>query len=87
MRRLTRFILTFSLLAGSWTFVRAQTAASAEIVRIDASNFPQVSALVDVYGANGEFITGIEPGDITVYEDGEETKATSISESEPQVGS
>jgi hypothetical protein len=81
MHRLTRFILTVSLLAGTWTFVRAQTAAYAEIVRIDASNFPRVSALMDVYDANGEFITGIEPSDITVYEDSQETKATSITES------
>ncbi|HSM70497.1 MAG TPA: hypothetical protein VK851_03055, partial [Anaerolineales bacterium] len=66
MRRLTRFILTVSLLAGNRSFVHAQTAASAEIVRIDASSFPQVSALVDVYDANGEFISGLEPGDITV---------------------
>lgn len=81
MHRLTRFILTVSLLAATWTFVHAQTAASAEIVRIDASNFPRVSALMDVYDANGEFITGIEPSDITVYEDSQETKATSITES------
>lgn len=82
MRRLTRFILIVGLLAGTWTFVHAQTAASAEIVRIDASNFPQVSALLDVYDANGAFITGIEPSDITVYEDSQETKATAIKESE-----
>jgi hypothetical protein len=81
MRRLSRFILTVSLLAGTWSVVHAQTAASAEIVRIDASNFPQVSALMDIYDANGEFITGIEPSDITVYEDSQETKATSITES------
>ena len=85
MRRLFRFILPLSLLAGTWTFVHAQTAASAEIVRIDASNFPQVTALVDVYDANGEFITGVSPSDITVYEDGQETKADSITESAPPV--
>jgi hypothetical protein len=85
MRRLTRLILTVCLLAGTRSFVHAQTAASAEIVRIDASNFPQVSALVDVYDANGEFITSIEPDDITVYEDGQETKATSITEASPPV--
>ncbi|HSG43071.1 MAG TPA: FHA domain-containing protein [Anaerolineales bacterium] len=80
MRRLFRFILTISLLAGTGTFVHAQTAAYAEIVRIDASNFPQVSALMDVYDANGEFIMGVQPSDITVYEDSQETKATSIKE-------
>ncbi len=82
MRRLTRFILTFSLLAGAWTFVHAQTAAYAEIVRIDASNFPQVSALMDMYDANGEFITGVQPSDITVYEDSQETQASDVTEAE-----
>ena len=85
MRKLLRFILTVSLLLGTGTLVHAQTAASAEIVRIDVSNFPQVSALVDVYDANGEFITGITPGDITIYEDGQETKADSIAEGSPPV--
>jgi len=85
MRRHLRLILTVSLLAGIQTSVHAQTAAYAEIVRVDASNFPQVSTLLDVYDANGEFMTGIEPGDITVYEDGQETKADSIRESSPPV--
>jgi hypothetical protein len=85
MHRLLRFILTVSLLAGIRTSVHAQTAAYAEIVRVDVSNFPQVSALVDVYDENGGFITGIEPGDIIVYEDGQETKAASITESAPPV--
>jgi hypothetical protein len=81
MRRLFRFFLTIGLLAGTCTFAYAQTAASAEIVRIDAANFPQISALVDVYDANGQFITDIKPSDITVYEDAQENKADAISES------
>ena len=85
MRRLFRFILTVSLLAGTWSFVHAQTAAYAEIVRVDASGFPRVSALVDVYDANGQFISGLEPADITVFEDAQETQADSITELETPV--
>ena len=85
MRRLLRFILTFGLLAGTWSFAHAQTAAYAEIVRVDASNFPQVSALVDVYDANGQFISGLEPSAITVFEDAQENQADSITESETPV--
>ena len=85
MRRLIRFILTVSLLAGTWTFVHAQTAAYAEIVRIDADQFPHISALVDVFDANGQFISGLEPADIIVFEDAQETKADSITESETPV--
>lgn len=85
MRRLLRFILTVSLLAGTRTFAHAQTAAYAEIVRINAENFPRISALVDVYDADGGFISGLEPSDVTIYEDGQENKADSISESESPV--
>ena len=85
MRRLFCFFLTVSLFAGIGSFAYAQTAAYAEIVRIDAEKFPQVSALADVFDANGQFITGLEPSDITVYEDGQENKADSIVESETPV--
>lgn len=78
MRRLFRFLLTLSLFGGTQAFARAQTAASAEIALIDAANFPKISALVDVYDANGEFIAGLKPSDIIVYEDGRERKADSI---------
>jgi len=81
MHRFLRFILLLGLLAGTGSFAHAQTAAYAEIVRVDASNFPQVSALLDVYDANGQFISGIQPSDITVYEDSEEAKADTITES------
>jgi hypothetical protein len=85
MRRLFRFLLTLSLFAATGSFVHAQTAAYAEIVRIDAANFPKIAALVDVYDADGEFISGLKPADITVYEDGQETRADSVRESDVPV--
>jgi hypothetical protein len=81
MRRLARFLLTLILLAGTRSFAYAQTAAYAEIVRIDAEGFPKVAALLDVYDANGEFISGLEPSDITIFEDARETAADTITES------
>ncbi len=85
MRRLFRFLLTLSLFTGTQAFARAQTAASAEIALIDAANFPKISALVDVYDANGEFIAGLGPSDVIVYEDGREGKADTIRRSEVPV--
>jgi hypothetical protein len=70
MRRLFAFFLSLSLVCAPQTFAYAQTAAYAEIVSVDAQNFPQVSALLDVYNANGGFISGLEPAALTVYEDG-----------------
>jgi hypothetical protein len=79
MRRLfLRFLLTVSLLAGTRSFVHAQTAAYAEIAAIDVQDFPQVSALLDVYDANGNFLAGLRPSDLTAYEDGEPRPVDSI---------
>ncbi len=85
MRRLLRFFLTLSLLAGTRTFAHAQAAASAEIARIDASNFPQISALVDVYGADGNFVSGLKAANVTVYEDGQARPAVSLREADVPV--
>ena len=86
MRRLiARLFLTFSLFAGAQFFVHAQTAAYAEIAQIDTANFPQVSALVDVYDANGDFISGLKPADFTVYEDAQEGTVDSVVEKSPPV--
>lgn len=85
MRRLLRFILTVSLLAGTLTFAHAQAASSAEIVRIDSSNFPQISALVDVYGADGNFISGLKAANVTAYEDEQARPAVSLREADVPV--
>jgi hypothetical protein len=65
--------------------VHAQTAAYAELAAIDAADFPQVHALLDVYDANGQFISGLPPSALTVYEDGEPRPVDTISESAPSV--
>ncbi|HET9908069.1 MAG TPA: FHA domain-containing protein [Anaerolineales bacterium] len=81
MSKFLTYILSLSLLAVPFTSARAQTAAYAEIASVDAQNFPQISTLVDVYNANGEFMTGLRASDFTVYEDGEPRNADAISES------
>ncbi len=81
MRRLFAFFLILSLLLLPRAFVHAQTAAYAEITAGNPQNFPQISALLDVYDANGEFISGVKPADLTVYEDGQQHAAGSVTES------
>src|SRR4026209_483660 len=92
LRRMNKFLKLFpglllitaellSLVAVPQSFVHAQTAAYAEITAIDAQKFPQISALVDVYDPNGQFISGLRPSDLTVYEDGQEREAATITES------
>ena len=81
MRRIYSFVLVACLLAITQTLAGAQTAAYAEITAIDAQAFPRVTALVDVFNANGEFIQGIRPDAITVYEDGQPRTVDALVES------
>src|SRR5215216_2136338 len=81
MRRILAFLLIICLLAVTPTFVRAQTAAYAEITSIDPQGFPQVNALVDVFNANGEFMEGLQTSKITVYEDSQSRPVDSLVES------
>ena len=83
MRRLFAFFLSVGLLVVPGAFAHAQTAAYAEVSAINVQSFPQISALVDVYDANGVFVSGLQPADLTVYEDGQQHKVASITESAP----
>jgi hypothetical protein len=60
---------------------RAQTAAYAEITSIDTKGFPHITALLDVFNANGEFMAGLSANAITVYEDSQSRAADSLTES------
>ena len=81
MRRILSFLLSLSLLAATLTYARAQAEAYAEITAIEARTFPEVSALVDIFGANGEFLANLEPSDITIYEDGQPRPVEALAQS------
>ncbi len=80
MRRTLTFLLGVCLLAAPQIFVRAQTAAYAEITAIDTQGFPKVTALVDVFNANGEFMAGLKPASVTVYEDSQPRMVDTLTE-------
>lgn len=80
MRRLFALFLSLSLLAVPGAFAYAQTAAYAEIQSIDVDKFPQVSALVDVFNADGQFLTGLKSSAVTLYEDGQQRTVASLTE-------
>ena len=73
MRRFLAVVLLLSLLAfaGRTAFAHAQTGAYAEIASVDAGSFPRVTALVNIYGADGRLLDGLQPADLTAYEAGE----------------
>jgi len=85
MRKLFALFLSVSLLIAPQAFVRAQTAAYAEVAQIDAEKFPEISALLDVFDANGEFMAGLQPSNLAVYEDGQTLKVDALTEAAPPV--
>src|ERR1044071_9176916 len=70
-----------SLLALPAALTHAQAAAHAEITSIDARSFPQITALMDIYDADGRFITGLQHDNVTVNEDGESRPLDKLTES------
>ncbi len=74
-------VLLSSFLFPPSSLVSAQGTAYAEIGVPDASAFPNISALLDVYDANGQFVSGLDPSDVTAYEDGNPRPVQELSES------
>jgi hypothetical protein len=83
MRRNLALLLTVGLLFVPFISARAQTAsqAYAEIAFVEPQGFPQIKALLDVYDEGGKFVTGLQPGDLTVSEDGEPRPVDTLTES------
>ncbi|MFZ5881691.1 MAG: FHA domain-containing protein [Chloroflexota bacterium] len=71
MRRLFGLLLTFGLLLGSFNGAQAQGQAVADFYPPDVSAFPTISAQLDVFDATGVFASGLQPGSVTVVEDGQ----------------
>ncbi len=66
-------------------WVAAQAALTAEISPPDASAFPVISTLLEVYGADGQFVTGLTAQDVTALEDGQPIPLDSLEETSPGV--
>ena len=87
MRRTLVALLSAGLLLLPSLSARAQTAtqAYAQIAAVDARGFPRVSALLDVYDQSGKFVTGLQPGELTLAEDGAPRRVEVLTESEAAV--
>ncbi|GAB4503777.1 MAG: hypothetical protein Fur0043_07690 [Anaerolineales bacterium] len=68
---------------GPGRVIHAQGAASAMLHLVNVQGFPSVAALLDVYDAQGQFITGLQPSSITVLEDNSPLPVNGLSESTP----
>jgi hypothetical protein len=80
--RVSTSLLIFFLLSSFFFPLSAfaQTAAYAEISVPDASAFPRVSALLDVYDASGQFVGGLKPSAVAALEDGNPRQVQELTE-------
>ncbi len=85
MRRIFALLLSLGLLASPAICARAQTAAYAEVASVDAQAFPRITALVDIYDASGRFMEGLEPANLTAYEDGQPRPVDALTKSDVPV--
>ncbi|MGA7192297.1 MAG: FHA domain-containing protein [Anaerolineales bacterium] len=80
MRKFLITLFSLSLLIGWSLPVRAQGQAEAILYPADVSNFPTVSAFMDVFDASGAFVSGLKPGDVNVVEDDKPLPITALSD-------
>ena len=65
------------------TVVNAQSTVNAVLSEINLSEFPRISALLDIRDAEGLFVTGLLPGQVAVIENGQEFQAAELVEIRP----
>jgi hypothetical protein len=85
MRKVFAFFLSISLLLLPPSLARAQATSYAEVVSVDARAFPKITALMDVYDSSGKFLEGLQPGDVTAFEDDESHPIESLIKSDVPV--
>jgi hypothetical protein len=80
MRNLFVSLLGLSVLFGLSGPAHAQTRAKIDLYPPDASAFPAVTALMDVFDSRGVFASGLAPESVTVMEDGQPRPVTALNE-------
>lgn len=83
MRKILLALLGLTIFVGLSTAVRAQSEGKAELSLVDAQGFPTVAALLDVFDAQGQPVTGLQPEDLTILEDGIPHPVTGLTVSTP----
>jgi len=82
MRKLAILFFNLTLLPGAVSPVHAQQVnlTSATLYSTDYSRFPSALALVDVFDAQGIFVSGLNPASFTILEDGQPLPADAVAE-------
>ena len=82
MRKIITTIFLTSILLIGGINARAQESARAEIISVDASNFPTITALLDVYAPDGKFASAMDASNLTALENGNPIPITELTEQE-----
>ena len=82
MRKVISAIFLIPLLLVSGVHVRAQESARAKIISINADSFPTITTLLDVYGEDGKFVSGLGVANIIALENGQPIPITTLNEQE-----
>ncbi len=67
------------------TDARAQVASGPHLFALDASGFPVMTAMLDVYDSAGNFVTGLTSASLTLLEDNQSQPIDTLQELQPGV--
>ena len=84
MRKILLALFGLLLLVGQSNIVRAQGETTAELSLVNVQGFPVVTALLDVFGDQGQPVTGLQAEDVTMLEDGQPHPVSKLVESTPR---
>lgn len=81
MRKFPVLLVVLGLLLGVTSSARAQQKlATAMLYPVDVSSFPRISGFVDVFDSTGIFATGLQPGAVSIVEDGQTLPVDTLNE-------
>ena len=85
MRKAFALCLSLYLLLGGSLPARAQAAARVDLYDLTTTDFPSLSAGLDVYDASGGLVTGLTAASVSVQEDGQARPVDKLEDLQPGV--
>ena len=83
MRKFLTVLISIYLLFAGLNPARAQAAARLSLYELQTTSFPEITAGLDVFDADGNFVTGLTPDAVTLLEDDQPRPLTSLQELQP----
>jgi len=81
--KLQHVVLLLAVLLAAVPHAAAQTDVRIRVGALDMSEFPLMSTVIDVRDAGGFFVSGLQPSDVRILEDGNEVPTGELTEIRP----